>query len=105
MLLDAGVGDITTWNPSDAVVFPLHHVVFGADAVIDLVDGLPSRTVDRRSGITVITRDDARSAPFAAAGLLRAALHTPGATFDVEVYCACALALILALCRTSRASL
>lgn len=93
LLMAAGVGDITTWTPSDAPVFPLHNILFGANAVIDLVGGLPSDEAGRRSGIAVIRSSDATSAPYAAAGLLRAAVNTPGLSFDIEIYRACSLAL------------
>jgi malate dehydrogenase (oxaloacetate-decarboxylating) len=96
LLMAAGVGDITTWHQSDAVIFPLHNIVFGADTVIDLVGELPSSATSRLAGITVITRDDAGAAPYAAAGLLQAAVHAPGLTFDFEVYRACAHALTAA---------
>ncbi|WP_020672908.1 hypothetical protein [Amycolatopsis nigrescens] len=92
LLLAAGIGDLSLWNRSDAAAFPLHQLVFGADAVIDLVGELPSaRDGDR----IVLTRDDARSAPFAAAGLLRAALAVPGAALDVEAFLAAALAMVM----------
>jgi malate dehydrogenase (oxaloacetate-decarboxylating) len=94
LLLAAGVDDITTWNQSDAVIFPLHNIVFGADTVIDLVGELPSHAAGSLGEITVITRDDAGTAPYAAAGLLHAAVHAPGLSFDLEIYRACAQVLM-----------
>lgn len=94
LLMAAGVDDLTTWNASDAAVFPLHNIVFGADTVIDLVGELPRRTSRRLGGLTVITREDASVALYAAAGLLRAAVHAPGLAFDIEIFCACAQVLM-----------
>lgn len=93
LLMASGVHDITTWNQCDAIAFPLYTIMFGADTVIDLVGELPSRADNRLAGITVITPEDAIAAPYAAAGLLSAALHTPGLDFDVETYRLCALVL------------
>lgn len=93
LLMAAGVGDITMWNPADAAVFPLHDIVFGADVVVDLVHGLPPRAANRRGGVTVIHACDTPSAPYAAASLLQAAVGVPGLEFDTETYSACALAL------------
>jgi malate dehydrogenase (oxaloacetate-decarboxylating) len=97
LLMAAGVSDITIWHQSDAVIFPLHNIVFGAHIVIDLVGELPSSTTGRR---TVITRTDAGAAPYAAAGLLQAATYAPGLTFDIEVYSACTYALMAAADRS-----
>ncbi|WIV60884.1 hypothetical protein [Amycolatopsis nalaikhensis] len=94
LLMAAGVDDITTWNPSDAAIFPLHNIVFGADTVIDLVGELPTRATARLGGLTVITREDTGVAPYAAAGLLGAAVHAPGLAFDIEIFCACAQVLM-----------
>lgn len=96
LLMACGVSDVTTWNQSDAMSFPLINIVSGVDTVVDLVGELPSRTDSLLAGITVITRDDAITAPYAAAGLLRAALCNPGLVFDVETYRACALTLAAA---------
>jgi len=98
LLVAADVADITTWNASDAVAFPLQHVVYGADAVVDLVGALPGWVAKgRHAEIVVITRGFARTAPCAAAGLLRAALNDPAVTFDLATYRAAAQALISAL--------
>ncbi|WP_284742338.1 hypothetical protein [Amycolatopsis sp. RTGN1] len=97
LLAAAGVGDITTWNASDAVAFPLRHVVYGADAIVDLVGALPGWVDDdRHAEIAVITRGAARTAPCAAAGLLRAALRDPATTFDLATYRTAARALVSA---------
>ncbi|MFD8497364.1 hypothetical protein [Amycolatopsis sp. NPDC059657] len=89
LLMASGIADITTWNLADAVVFPLHNIVFGADAVVDLVGALSPDL----AGISVITREDAGKALYAASGLLRAAACASGLGFDVEVFRACARAL------------
>ena len=97
LLVAAGIAEVTTWNPADAVGFPLHTVVSGAHAVIDLVGSLPGwATTEHETGMTVLTRGAARVAPCAAAGLLRAAVRTPGATFDIESYHTCVVALLAA---------
>lgn len=94
LLAAAGIADITTWNVADAVAFPLQHVVYGADAVVDLAGALPGRVAeDRHAEIALITRGSALTAPCAAAGLLRAALRDPAATFDLGTYRAAARAL------------
>lgn len=94
LLVAAGIADITTWNVADAVAFPLQHVVYGADAVVDLLGALPSWVAeDRHAEIALITRGSALTAPCAAAGLLRAALLDPETTFDLATYCAAARAL------------
>lgn len=93
LLMAVGVDDITTWNTSDATIFPLHNIVFGADTVIDLVGELPSGATRQLGGLTVITREDTAAAPYAAAGLLGAAVRAPGLAFDVEIFSVCAFAL------------
>ncbi|WIY00948.1 hypothetical protein QRX60_44045 [Amycolatopsis mongoliensis] len=97
LLAAAGVADITTWNTSDAVTFPLRHVASGAGAVVDLIGALPGwGDEDRHAELAVITRGAARTAPCAVAGLLRAALRDPATTFDLATYLAAARALITA---------
>ena len=39
VLLTAGMRDITTWSPADALAFPLRRIAADADAVINLVGG------------------------------------------------------------------
>jgi malate dehydrogenase (oxaloacetate-decarboxylating) len=94
LLMAAGVTDLTTWEPADAAIFPLHGIVFGADVVIDLAGALPPRVAARLGGTTVLTGADAAAAPYAAAGLLHAAVTTPGLVFGIDVYCACADVLV-----------
>lgn len=97
VLMASGVADITTWNESDAAVFPLRTVLHGADMVIDLV-GEPTVAADyRRAGIAAVSREDAHVAPFVSAGLLGAAASTAGLNLDTEVFAACARALAPAL--------
>lgn len=99
LLVTAGVGDITTWNRPDAVGFPLHRIAMRADAVIDLL-GL---AIDFSTAVSsaptepaVITRDDPRTPLLALPGLLRAITQVPNLRLDVDVYHACALALVMA---------
>ncbi|MBP2328800.1 malate dehydrogenase (oxaloacetate-decarboxylating) [Kibdelosporangium banguiense] len=95
LLVTAGVGDITTWNRDDAVAFPLHRVAAGSDAVIDLLGGI-TEAFGTLVEPAVITRDDPRTVLLALPGLLRALTQVPNARLDVEVYHACALALVMA---------
>jgi len=97
ILVASGVADITTWNSSDAVVFPLHTVLHGADMVIDLVNETSAAADYRRAGIAVISREDVHVVPYVSAGLLRAAAGTAGLKLDTEVLAACARALAPAL--------
>lgn len=94
LLMVAGVGDLTIWQPSDSAVFPLHNAVFGADVVIDYVGELPSTANGSLAGTTVITRADTGAAPYAAAGLLQAAMRHVRLNLDVEVFSACVRALM-----------
>ncbi|NBH03525.1 hypothetical protein [Amycolatopsis sp. SID8362] len=99
ILTAGGVGDLSTWNPSDSAVIPPHTVLDGADLVIDLV-GEPSPALGYRSaGLSAITREDAHVAPFVSAGLLRAATLSAGLNFDAEVFAACARELAPSLPR------
>ncbi|RSM85289.1 hypothetical protein DMH04_18570 [Kibdelosporangium aridum] len=95
LLVIAGIGDITTWNRADAGAFPLHRIATGAHAVIDLAGGLTT-AFDPLVQPAVITRDDLRVPLLALPGLLRALAQAPNVTLDVEVYYACALALVMA---------
>jgi len=93
ILMASGFADITTWNSSDAAVFPLRSVLHGADMVIDLVNEPATAADYRRAGIAAISRDDVHVAPFVSVGLLRAAASTAGLGLDIEVLAACARAL------------
>ncbi|MCE7007004.1 hypothetical protein LWC34_29860 [Kibdelosporangium philippinense] len=95
LLVTAGVGDITTWNRADAVAFPLHRIAAQSDAVIDLLGG-HSTAFDAPREPVMITRDDPRIPLLALPGLLRALTHVPHAKLDIDVYHACALALVMA---------
>ncbi|MCE7002054.1 hypothetical protein LWC34_04325 [Kibdelosporangium philippinense] len=95
LLVTAGIGDITTWNRADAVAFPLHRVAAGAHAVIDLLGGLATE-FDALVEPVVLTRRDPRIPLLALPGLLRALTKAPNTRLDVEVYHACALALVMA---------
>ncbi len=95
LLMAVGIGDITTWNPADAITFPLRRVVAGADVVVDLLSrtaGLGVFPAD--DGPVVIAPDRDRDPLLALPGLLRALAQTSGAALDVEVHHACALALV-----------
>jgi hypothetical protein len=93
LLLVAGIGDVTTWNPADALAFPLRRIASGADAVISLVGG-GGRYAWPRHGIpAVIVPDPARDPVLALPGLVRALTEHPGAKPALGVHRACAVAL------------
>ncbi|TCO61939.1 hypothetical protein [Actinocrispum wychmicini] len=94
LLVAAEVGDITTWKRADAVAFPLHRIATGADVVIDLHGSLTA--VNPTATPVVITRQDSRMPLLVLPGLLRAITQVRHARLDVDVYHACALALVMA---------
>lgn len=91
LLMAAGIGDITIWHPRDAFAFPLRRVAARADLVIDL-----SGTARRTAAPTVLAPDEGGGPLLALPGLLRALSDRRGAKADVEVFLACAFALVLA---------
>jgi len=101
LLIVAGVGAVTTWNPADALTFPLRRIAAAADVVIDLRGGTGVGTVGIGAFApdlepTVIAPDSRRGPLLALPGLLRALIRAPDARLDVEVHHACALALVMA---------
>lgn len=97
LLMVCGVGDITTWNPADALAFPLRRVAAGAHVVVDLLDGTADlESLAAHATPTVLAPESGRDPLLALPGLLRALTHIPGARLDVEVHHACALALVMA---------
>lgn len=101
LLMVCGVGSVTTWNPADALSFPLRRIAADADVVIDLLGGTTIGTVGIGAFApdlepTVIVPDSRRGPLLALPGLLRALTRTPDARLDVEVHHACALALVMA---------
>ena len=97
LLMVAGLGDITTWNPADAVAFPLHRIAAGTDAVIDVVGATNlSGSFATAAEPAVITPDEAVHPLLALPGLLRVLTQIPNAQLDIEVYLTCALALVMA---------
>ncbi|GAB2864396.1 hypothetical protein [Lentzea nigeriaca] len=93
LLLIAGIGHITAWNPSDAMAYPLLRVASGADAVINLVGGGGRYAWPRHNVPAVIVPDPARDPLLALPGLLQALTRSPGATPTLDVHRDCALAL------------
>lgn len=98
LLIATGIGDISSWNAPDARAFPLRHLVQRATAVIDLLGTTMQPTGwipgDRRS--SVISPDDPSYRLLPAPGLCTALVHQPDATLDLDVFRACAMALVLA---------
>lgn len=93
LLLIAGIGDVTTWNPADAFTLSLRRVAEGADAVINLFGGGGRFAWPRHTAPAVIVPDPARDPLLALPGLARAFTRHPDARLTVEVQHACALAL------------
>ncbi|GLZ27895.1 hypothetical protein Lesp02_00850 [Lentzea sp. NBRC 105346] len=93
LLLAAGIGDITTWNPRDAMVFPLRRIAADADAVINLVGGGGRFAWPRHDTPAVIVPDPGRDPLLALPGLLRALTQDSFIQLTVDVQHACAMAL------------
>jgi malate dehydrogenase (oxaloacetate-decarboxylating) len=93
VLLTAGIRDITTWNPADALAFPLRRIAANADAVINLVGGGGRFAWPRHAAPAVIVPDPARDPVLALPGLLHALTRHPHARLTPEVQHACAVAL------------
>jgi malate dehydrogenase (oxaloacetate-decarboxylating) len=93
LLLISGIGDITAWNPSDALTHPLLRIASGADAVINLVGGGGRYAWPRDNVPAVIVPDPARDPLLALPGLLQALLRNAPATPTLDVHRDCALAL------------
>jgi malic enzyme len=94
LLMAVGIGDISSWNASDALAFPLHHLAGHATAVVDLI-GATARSGDDQWS-TVIGPDDPGYRSLPAPGLFAALVHYPNATLDLDVLRACVLALVAA---------
>jgi malate dehydrogenase (oxaloacetate-decarboxylating) len=100
LLVAAGVGDITTWDPADAVAFPLRRITADAHAVITFPagpGGQLSVAGTAEDGTIVIVAGETRLSTIAAAGLSRAIVDLPEDRCcrlpDLEIYLACVLAL------------
>jgi malate dehydrogenase (oxaloacetate-decarboxylating) len=93
VLLTAGVRDVTTWNPADALAFPLRRIAANADAVINLVGGGGRFAWPRHTAPAVIVPDPARDPMLALPGLLHALTQHPHARLTPDVQHACAVAL------------
>lgn len=96
ILLIAGIGDVTTWNPADALAFPLRRIAAGADAVINLVGGGGRYAWPRHGVPAVIVPDPARDPLLALPGLLQVLTRQPGAKLTLDIHHACARALAAA---------
>ena len=93
VLLAAGVRDITTWRPADALAFPLRRIAADADVVINLVGGGGRFAWPRHAAPAVIVPDPARDPLLALPGLLRALSRHPHVRLTPDVQHACAIAL------------
>ncbi|EWM19211.1 hypothetical protein [Kutzneria sp. 744] len=95
LLVAAGVGEIASWHPADALGFPLHRIAQRADAVLDPVGGgvpVVEPGTDL-GGPILIAADDPVHPLLALPGLLGALLQAPSAQPDIDVLLACAQAL------------
>ncbi|MFC0430730.1 hypothetical protein [Kutzneria buriramensis] len=95
LLLALGVGDIVSWEPTDALSYPLRRITYRSDAVIDPLGGgvpvvLPSTDEGQPP---LVAADDPGYPLLALPGLVRALLAKPGAQADFDVLRACAYAL------------
>jgi malate dehydrogenase (oxaloacetate-decarboxylating) len=96
LLLAIGVGDIVSWEPTDALSYSLRSITYRSDAVIDPWGGgvplvLPS---DEPGQPPLIAADDPAYPVLALPGLVRALLDRPGARADFDVLRACVRALV-----------
>lgn len=98
LLIATGIGDISSWNASDAHAFPLRHLAQHATAVIDLLGATRQPTGwspgDHRS--SVISSDDPIYRLLPVPGLCTALVRRRDATLDLDVLRACALAVAVA---------
>jgi malate dehydrogenase (oxaloacetate-decarboxylating) len=95
LLLALGIGDIVSWEPTDALSYPLRRITYRSDAVIDPLGGgvpvvLPSTDEGQPP---LVAADDPAYPLLALPGLVRALLAKPGARADFDVLKACAHAL------------
>ena len=95
LLLAIGVGDIVSWEPTDALSYPLRRITYRSDAVIDpLGGGVPVVLPSTEEGQPpLIAADDPAYPLLALPGLVQALLGKPGARPDFDVLRACAQAL------------
>lgn len=97
LLIATGIGDIGSWNPSDAHAFPLHNLARYATTVIDLLGATQAAGwMPGDHSTSVISPDDPSYRLLPAPGLCAALVHHPDATLDLDVSRACALALAVA---------
>ena len=94
LLIAAGIGEIDSWNDSDAAGCGLTRFAYGADAVIDLIGRTPHLPVFGHIQPIVISPDTHSYGHLAVPGLLTAILRHPERT--VDLYYRCALALVAA---------
>ncbi|WNV84862.1 hypothetical protein [Umezawaea sp. Da 62-37] len=94
LLMVCGVGDIVSWNRTDALGFPLRRITRSAHVVVDLLTEA-SGTADipqGPGGSVTITLDDPTCHLLALPGLLAAMAHAPEPVLDVALCRACAVA-------------
>ncbi|NKE59901.1 hypothetical protein FXN61_25085 [Lentzea sp. PSKA42] len=93
VLLTAGIGDVTAWNPADALAFPLRRIASDADAVINLVGGGGRFAWPRHAAPSVIVPDTGRDPLLALPGLLQVLSLHPHTRLTPQLQHACAIAL------------
>ena len=95
LLLAIGVGDIVSWEPTDALSYPLRRITHRSDAVIDpLGGGVPVVLPTTEEGQPpLIAADDPAHPLLALPGLVRALHDKPATRADLDTLRACAYAL------------
>lgn len=95
LLLAIGVGDIVSWEPTDALSYPLRRITHRRDAVIDpLGGGVPVVLPTTEEGQPpLLAADDPAYPLLALPGLVHALFSKPGSRSDFDVLRACAHAL------------
>jgi hypothetical protein len=94
MLLAVGVGDIVSWEPTDALSYPLRRITYHSDAVIDPAGGgVPVVLPTSEEGQPPLIAADPACPLLALPGLVQALHRHPGAQADIDVLRACVYAL------------
>ncbi len=95
LLAVAGIGEIDSWNPVDALDFGLNRLAFDADVIIDLIGGPSSPAQMGRRHPVVISPVGQLCTALTMPGMLRAVLDSVDPVMDIQVFHSCAKALAL----------
>ena len=94
LLITAGIGEIDSWNAWDATNFGLKRLVYGADAVIDLIGRASHKLHFDRAQPIIISPSPRIDASLSVPGLLAAVLRCSARKVDTRLYYECALTLV-----------